>query len=50
VIGGPGAFAIAAKDFETFGEAILKKLIAEIADVPPPGLQASAPAASASAR
>jgi hypothetical protein len=31
VIGGPGAFVIAAKDFETFGEAILKKLIAEIA-------------------
>jgi len=31
VIGGPGAFVIAARDFETFGEAILKKLIAEIA-------------------
>ena len=40
VIGGPGAFVIAAKDFETFGEAILKKLIAEIANVPPePALQ-----------
>jgi hypothetical protein len=35
VIGGPGAFMIAAKDFETFGEAILKKLIAEIAGVSP---------------
>ena len=35
VIGGPGAFVIAARDFETFGEAILKKLIAEIANVPP---------------
>src|ERR1043166_3321199 len=35
VIGGPGAFAIAAKDFETFGEAILKKLIAEIAGIEP---------------
>src|SRR2546423_8899851 len=35
VIGGPGAFVIAAKDFETFGEAILKKLIAEIAGVIP---------------
>ena len=35
VIGGPGAFVIAAKDFETFGEAILKKLIAEIATVEP---------------
>lgn len=35
VIGGPGAFVIAAKDFESFGEAILKKLIAEIAGVQP---------------
>ena len=50
VIGGPGAFVIAAKDFETFGEAILKKLIAEIANVPPLELQASAPPVSASAR
>ena len=33
VIGGPGAFMIAAKDFESFGEAILKKLIAEIAGI-----------------
>jgi hypothetical protein len=31
VIGGPGAFVIAARDYETFGEAILKKLITEIA-------------------
>jgi hypothetical protein len=31
VIGGPGAFVIAARGYETFGEAILKKLIAEIA-------------------
>ena len=35
VIGGPGAFMIAAKDYETFAEAILKKLIAEIAAVRP---------------
>src|SRR5205807_6695666 len=35
VIGGPGAFVIAAKDFESFGEAILRKLIAEIAAVEP---------------
>lgn len=34
VVGGPGAFVIAAKDFESFGEAILKKLIAEIAGKP----------------
>jgi Protein of unknown function (DUF1194) len=31
VIGGPGAFMIAAKSFETFAEAILMKLIIEIA-------------------
>jgi hypothetical protein len=36
VIGGPGAFVIAAKDFESFGDAILKKLVAEIAGVPIP--------------
>ena len=35
MIGGPGAFVIAAKNFETFGDAILKKLIAEIAGVLP---------------
>jgi len=40
VIGGPGAFMIAAKDFETFGEAILKKLIAEIAGAQPVRLSA----------
>jgi hypothetical protein len=31
VIGGPGAFMVAAKDFTTFGEAILRKLLLEIA-------------------
>jgi Protein of unknown function (DUF1194) len=31
VIGGPGAFTIPAADFETFGEAIRRKLILEIA-------------------
>jgi hypothetical protein len=36
VIGGPGAFMIAAERYETFGEAILKKLIAEIAGRAPP--------------
>jgi len=35
VIGGPGAFMIAARDYETFADAILKKLIAEIAAVTP---------------
>jgi len=32
VIGGPGAFVIAAKSYEAFADAILKKLITEIAD------------------
>ena len=32
VIGGPGSFVIEAKDFNSFGQAIIKKLIAEIAD------------------
>ena len=36
VIGGPGAFMIAAKSFETFAEAILMKLIIEIAGVRQP--------------
>jgi hypothetical protein len=31
VIGGPGAFVVAAQSYETFAEAILKKLITEIA-------------------
>jgi hypothetical protein len=35
VIGGPGAFVVAAKDYETFAEAILKKLITEIAGTAP---------------
>jgi hypothetical protein len=39
VIGGPGAFVVAAARYETFAEAILKKLITEIAGAAP----ASAP-------
>jgi Protein of unknown function (DUF1194) len=31
VIGGPGAFVVAARNYETFADAILKKLIIEIA-------------------
>ncbi|WP_114395002.1 DUF1194 domain-containing protein [Oleisolibacter albus] len=34
VIGGPGAFLLAAEDFSTFGQAILAKLIKEIALAP----------------
>jgi hypothetical protein len=36
VIGGPGAFSIAAKGFETFGETIVSKLVKEIAEAPAP--------------
>ena len=35
VVGGPGAFVIVAEDFNSFGQAIVKKLIAEIAELPP---------------
>ena len=34
VIGGPGAFVIAAQTYEDFGDAILRKLIREIAALP----------------
>jgi hypothetical protein len=37
VIGGPGAFVIVAEDFNSFGQAIVKKLIAEIAELPAVG-------------
>jgi Protein of unknown function (DUF1194) len=36
VIGGPNAFVMVAENFESFGKAILNKLIAEIALVPAP--------------
>ena len=36
VVGGPGAFVIVAEDFNSFGQAITKKLIAEIAQTPQP--------------
>jgi Protein of unknown function (DUF1194) len=32
VVGGPGSFVLEAKDFNSFGQAIVKKMIAEIAD------------------
>ena len=34
VIGGPGAFAMAAQNFDSFGQAIVKKMIAEVAQAP----------------
>ncbi len=43
VAGGSGAFVLEAKDFNSFGQAIVKKLIAEIADATPRG--SSAPSA-----
>src|SRR4029078_11575989 len=36
VVGGPGAFVIVAENLDSFGQAILKKLIAEIAELPAP--------------
>lgn len=36
VIGGPGAFLVAAEDFESFGTAVRRKLIREIAGLPGP--------------
>jgi len=34
-VGGPGAFVLEARDFNSFGQALIKKLIAEIADATP---------------
>ncbi len=34
VIGGPGAFVMAAQNFDSFGQAIVKKMIAEVAQTP----------------
>jgi hypothetical protein len=36
VIGGPGAFMVTAQTYERFAEAVLKKLVTEIADLRPP--------------
>ena len=33
VIGGPGAFVLAARDFRSFADAMLRKLVQEVADV-----------------
>jgi uncharacterized protein DUF1194 len=42
VIGGPGAFMIPAENYDTFADAILKKLITEIAGTAPDTRQSSA--------
>jgi DNA-binding HxlR family transcriptional regulator len=41
VIGGPGAFMVIAHGYDDFGQAITKKLIAEIANVSPGMLPAT---------
>jgi hypothetical protein len=41
VIGGAGAFVMAAENFESFGKALTQKLIAEIASLPAPHRAAS---------
>jgi hypothetical protein len=45
VIGGPGSFVVVAEDFKSFGEAVRRKLILEIASVPqvPPAWQRIGP-------
>ncbi len=50
VIGGPGAFVMAAENFDSFGKAMIGKMIAEVAMVPvePSGLKLTARAASRS--
>jgi hypothetical protein len=48
VIGGPGAFVIAARDYEDFARAILRKLLHEIEAVPVAQSQPSRPARFAS--
>jgi Protein of unknown function (DUF1194) len=41
VTGGPGSFLLTVEDFESFGEAMTKKLLNEIAAVPAPTKLAS---------
>ena len=43
VIGGPGSFVMVAEDYNSFGRAMVKKLIAEIAGTPAQHRVASAP-------
>ena len=42
VIGGPGAFVMVAKNFESFGDAIISKLIAEVAQMHEPQFRRTA--------
>jgi uncharacterized protein DUF1194 len=43
VVGGPGAFVVVAEDFNSFGQAIVKKLIAEIAELETPSAPQTRP-------
>lgn len=45
VIGGPSAFVLVAKSFDTFAEAILRKLVQEVASSRPVGTQGASPGA-----
>jgi len=45
VVGGPGAFVMVAQNFTSFGQAIMNKMIAEIAAVPHGRMLAAAPPA-----
>ena len=38
VIGGPGAFAVEAENFESFGDSLIGKLIKEIAEAGSPSM------------
>jgi hypothetical protein len=42
VVGGPGAFVLVAKDFSSFGEAIIEKMIAEVAQARQPATRHAA--------
>jgi len=44
VTGGPGAFLLVVEDFDSFAEALTRKLVAEIAGQSPPGDIALLPA------
>jgi len=51
VTGGPGSFVLEVHDFQTFGEAMTRKLISEIANLPVPQTVASdAPSLAATTR
>ncbi len=50
VAGGPGAFVVAAEEFESFGLAVRRKLVREVSDLPPPRRTAARAGAGAASR